>query len=54
MREEKKDAELLAVKAEQEAPTQPMGGGKGFEAREVIKKPYFPDDCEKDSPLFDF
>ena len=45
---------MLAVKAEQEAPTQPLGGGKGFEAREVIKKPSFPDDCKEDSPLFDF
>ena len=44
----------IIFKQQQEAPTQPMGGGKGFEAREVIKKPYFPDDCEEDSPLFDF
>ena len=48
MREEK-DAELLDVKAEQEAPTKPMG----FVAREVIKKPSFSDDVKK-TVLFTF
>ena len=39
MREEKK-------KAEKEAPTQHMGGGKSSVAREVIKKPSFRDDLK--------